>query len=310
MWCKHCRQDVPAVAAQVDVADGCAPGKAGALLNAPHIAVQYACVRCGETIGSEPTPTLLEAVTDLGIELADLPAGPASSHFPSTRTDGSPMQPSSRKIDHSTWQWELDQELHDVRRLIDRRGGQTLDELISHERHDPPAAIPAAPAVVRPTMVAPTIAAATIAEPTPSPIEIAPARPTASAFSWLVLMLGLTTTICGGVLLGWSMMGGRNELWTMGVPITLGGQAGLFLALVLMLLRVGKQSQESAARLHEVVVRTTSSEPAATETAAWPAVPHQMFYTHLAEGAQPQMLLADLKNQLDLLAIRMTHRQR
>ena len=34
----------------------------------------------------------------------------------------------------------------------------------------------------------------------------------------------------------------------------------------------------------------------------------QAFYAHLAQGANPQMLLADLKGQLDLLAIRMAQR--
>ncbi len=33
--------------------------------------------------------------------------------------------------------------------------------------------------------------------------------------------------------------------------------------------------------------------------------PSQSFYAHMADGATPQMLLADLKGQLDMIALKM-----
>jgi hypothetical protein len=36
------------------------------------------------------------------------------------------------------------------------------------------------------------------------------------------------------------------------------------------------------------------------------SAPAQSFYAHMAGGASPQLLLADLKGQLDLLAVRMS----
>jgi len=79
-----------------------------------------------------------------------------------------------------------------------------------------------------------------------------------------------------------------------------------------MLLRLGRQSQLTSAKLHALDSQLSSlSNPAQSATAQRATVPvtHQPFYVHLAEGAHPQALLSDLKNQLDLLAISMQHRQ-
>jgi len=103
--------------------------------------------------------------------------------------------------------------------------------------------------------------------------------------------------------MGWSVLSARDELWSQGVPILTGGQVALFLALVAMLLRLGRHSQLTAARLSEVdgqlLTLSTSSHHDAAQVFQHP------FYIHLAEGAAPQALLSDLKNQLDLLAVRM-----
>jgi hypothetical protein len=40
------------------------------------------------------------------------------------------------------------------------------------------------------------------------------------------------------------------------------------------------------------------------------ASPAQSFYAHMAGGAGPQILLADLKSQLDLLAVQMSSARR
>jgi hypothetical protein len=131
-----------------------------------------------------------------------------------------------------------------------------------------------------------------------------------AAFSWLVLSLGTTGFVCGGILLGWSLATGRQELWTIGLPVALVSQIALLVGLVLQLERLWNDNREAAAKLdsvdeqlHELKATTTllgtSQGPAAS-----------VFYTHFAGGAGPQLLLTDLKSQLDLLAMKIAQEER
>ncbi len=75
---------------------------------------------------------------------------------------------------------------------------------------------------------------------------------TLSALGWVVLLLGTTAFFCGGILLGWSMFTGREELWTVGLPIVLGGQVALLLGLVTQLDRIFRDSHDTSAKLDDV----------------------------------------------------------
>jgi hypothetical protein len=105
-----------------------------------------------------------------------------------------------------------------------------------------------------------------------------------AALTWTVLTLGLMALTCGGVLLGWSLVAGREDLWTVGVPVALGGQIVLLIGLILQLDRLWHDNRHTAEKLHQVA--------------------------HSAGGTSPQLLLADLKSQLDLLAIHLRHAER
>jgi len=111
--------------------------------------------------------------------------------------------------------------------------------------------------------------------------------------------------VCGAILLGWSLGSGRQELWNLGLPISLGGQVALLAGLLLQLDRLWHHSRTACAkldnvdeRLHEL--KRTTALLGTTHTSAANA-----FYSHLAGGASPQLLLTDLKSQLDLLALRL-----
>jgi len=134
--------------------------------------------------------------------------------------------------------------------------------------------------------------------------------PTWSLLAWAVLSFGLMGFVCGGVLLGWSYVAGRDELWSLGMPITVAGQVGLLLGLVLQLERLWQGSRYTVDKLEQVDeqlhdLKQTTALIGATHTSA-----AQAFYSHMSQGAHPQMLLADLKGQLDLLAVRMTENER
>lgn len=127
--------------------------------------------------------------------------------------------------------------------------------------------------------------------------------------TWLVLSLGLATFACGGVLLGWSLLGQREDLWPVGMPLTLLGQAGLVFGLILQLDNLWNTSRKTAQTLHELDGQLKDVRQTTTLLTTSHAPSGQSFYAHLAQGAAPQLLLADLKGQLDLLSQQMGQRR-
>ena len=129
-----------------------------------------------------------------------------------------------------------------------------------------------------------------------------------SALAWLMTALGLMGFACGGVLLGWSFWTDRNDLWSMGLPITLAGQCGLVIGLLMQLERVWKTSSDNSSKLDNVDQRLHDLKHLTTVLGTSQSSASGAFYSHLSGGASPQLLLADLKSQLDLLATHMARR--
>lgn len=50
--------------------------------------------------------------------------------------------------------------------------------------------------------------------------------------AWLFLSLGLMAFACGGAMLVWSVMTQREELWSYGIPLVLGGQGAVIFGLI------------------------------------------------------------------------------
>jgi hypothetical protein len=122
--------------------------------------------------------------------------------------------------------------------------------------------------------------------------------------TWSALSLGTMAVVCGLALIGWSAHTGRQELWAIGAPIILGAQVALVVGLVLQLDRIWRDSRRAAARLQTVDkqihdLKTTTSLLGTTHA------PSTAFYAHWAGGAGPDVLLSDLKSQLDLLAVKL-----
>jgi hypothetical protein len=128
----------------------------------------------------------------------------------------------------------------------------------------------------------------------------------AALLSWTLLSLGLMSFVFGGALLTWSFLAERSDLWRLGMPFILAGQAALVLGLVFQLddLRRGhRAANESLSELDEQLAQLRH---AATLLSSPQRNSAQSFYLHLAEGANPHLLLADLKGQLDMLALRLS----
>ena len=123
--------------------------------------------------------------------------------------------------------------------------------------------------------------------------------------TWSVLAVGLMASAFGGVLLAWSAAAGRHELWAIGMPVGLAGQIVLVIGLILQLDRLWHDSRHTAEKLDHVGERLFDLDKRADLLGTGSGSPS--FYSHMAGGASPQLLLADLKSQLDLLSARLGH---
>ena len=123
------------------------------------------------------------------------------------------------------------------------------------------------------------------------------------------LLIGVTALACGSFLMGWSLFSSRADLWSTGAPIALSGAIGLFVALVVQIDRLLHDNRDTAAKLDMVDNRLGKLTAAAGHLGDHRHSPSEAFYSHLAGGANPQLLLNDLKSQLDMLAERIGERE-
>ena len=134
-------------------------------------------------------------------------------------------------------------------------------------------------------------------------------RKRSSFACWLLLSLGVALFACGGALIGFSLMGDREELWNVGTPLALAGQAAFLIGLVLQLDVIWHQSRltsRSVSHLDDRLAKLQDFRESSEQTSNQPA---HAFYQDMADGASPQVLLNDLKGQLDLLADKLTRSQ-
>ncbi len=276
MWCKSCRQDVP----------GLASGDSTLMC----------CARCGQPVGkssaanaaAENAPRLKQAA-DYGLDLTPQPASAAANAASSAEFDD----------------WVLDFELQRMRRLLQATSGAaSTPDAMTAATAELSAALRNANRGQFPLAALP----ANYQRADDAPVATANRRRRPSPLVWMLLSLGLMAFMCGAVLLGWSWWTDRSDLWTLGMPIALGGQLGLLLGLLLQLDRLGDDSRRTSDQLDTVDQRLDDLKHRAALLATTESAPSRAFYQHLAGAANPQLLLADLKGQVDLLAMQVASR--
>lgn len=243
---------------------------------------RFCCAQCGASLEREPRE-------------GHAPQGSPSCPPPTEEASAPPESSEGPVLDAPpSWDdWELDERLGDIQRKL--APGK--------------AASAACKAAVR--REASKLESGHVGPPawhcTPQHAATAEAPSSGTAVSgpaWIVLALGLMALVCGGVLLGWSVVTGRQELWARGIPFAVGGQVALLFGLVLQLERIWRNGQQTATRLEHVDeelhgLKSTTAMLGTTHSSA-----ASSFYCHMAGGANSQLLLNDLKGQLDMLAVK------
>lgn len=162
-----------------------------------------------------------------------------------------------------------------------------------------------------------------VSPPSPAPQQSSPVRSSAARpngrklkaprlpiFSWLATSLGSILLVCGVVLLSWALFDSRPILSAAGLPLAIVGLASMLVGLVFQLDCVSQHNR----RLHRHLLSLEHELEDLQSTTRLMRSSHssasQNFYLHMAEGASPHVLLADVKGQLDLLATQMAEERR
>jgi hypothetical protein len=246
---------------------------------------EFSCARCAKTFGSSPRQ--------------DDDAASA----PSNSTDASPAKAATtgatKPVEPTYDGWELEEELRHVGRVLQRAKGETPTDTAAglHAARLDAAQAGPPPWHVRTPQRKPEL-------PTSAP---AGSGPVLAGLTWTALSIGTIAFVCGGILIGWSVVTSRQDLWTIGTPIALGGQIALLIGLIFQLDRLWLDNRRAAAKLDVVDEQLHELKTATTLLGATHG-PSGAFYAHWADGAGAQILLTDLKSQLDLLAVKLNQR--
>jgi hypothetical protein len=122
--------------------------------------------------------------------------------------------------------------------------------------------------------------------------------------TWTAITLGSVALLGGGISLGYSIVGKSPDFWNFGLAFIVGGQIALLVGLVMQLDRVRRDNRAAAFRLEEVDEKLHDLKTTAAMLGTSHSPTASSFYAHYAGGANAQLLLTDLKSQLDLLAIK------
>jgi len=273
MWCSNCQQDVPGVAATDDKGKIC-------------------CARCSTTLSAGN----YERKSDEFQNVAKI-SNANQENAPNVTEQVLEAKPPVDLHD-----WEFEEDLLAVQRLVRslRSAG-----VMTNESEEVNQRVDTAQPVSAPHT--------RVAAETPPDREKRPGskrerkKAKIGFFAWTLLSFGLMTFVCGAVLLGWSFVDARAELWRIGMPLTLGGQAILLIGLLLQLENVWQSNRETTNTLDELDEQLHELKHATTLLTTTRGGHAQSFYAHMAEGASPQLLLTDLKGQLDVLAVKLAN---
>lgn len=214
MWCSACQQDVTANPAP-DREGELRCSKCARILQAPSTASPTAstgAAPAGEPCGS---PVLRS------IAVCEAAPGPSTA----TVAENTALERNLLDQLGPDADWELEFQMAGVRQLI-----AWMEQQIAAE---PRARTPSGTAQL--AAGEPHLATGTPRQPAEARtvLQHEPAASTIGHWlSWSAVGLGAGLLACGSVLLLWSVLASRDDLWSVGLPLTALGQGGLFLGLI------------------------------------------------------------------------------
>ena len=117
-----------------------------------------------------------------------------------------------------------------------------------------------------------------------------------------MLAIGLGVFVCGAALIVLSLVNQRPQLWQLGLPMVLGGQVAVLAVVIWQLDAVWNGNRATFVALHAMDEQLRQLRGEWTQLQQQGDAEEQPFYRHLAEGASSDVLLADLKDQIDVLS--------
>jgi hypothetical protein len=129
-----------------------------------------------------------------------------------------------------------------------------------------------------------------------------------SARHWLLsalLTTGVLGFLCGAASLVWAAAFNRTFMWQWGLTITLAAEGVLIVGLTGMAARLWRNSRRLNQQLAEVDEQLDEIHELAGTLSAGRLSASQHYYQHFSQVANPHMLVANLRGQIDQLAERM-----
>lgn len=217
MWCSTCQQDVPGLGSTSE----------GNLLR---------CGKCGDVLATATQHHAAE----------QLPR--ATSATPVATNENVTLEKLLRFGPLSNEDWAIEAELRGVQRLLSSLKSRSTD--VAHALQPPTPHVGS-----QHWKNSASRSASGHSEPSESADSTRQAvatSPRTHIAAWTILSIGLAVFACGAVLLGWSLIAKRDDLWPVGMPLALIGQAGLILGLILQLDGLWNSSRQTAAVLNEL----------------------------------------------------------
>jgi hypothetical protein len=264
MWCSTCHQDVPGVAHDVTR--------------------RMVCARCQRPLRTKKPPHAA-AICDEGLALDEPAAATAAATLP--RVDDWSVRERLRYLDR------------ELRRPNVAAATASNPFPQGPRRFDPP------------QLNFEDLAQAAVASFTP-PSDYATRRAAArqrqakggQIFAWLIVLAGILILASGIGLVVWSLSTTQMLFWNLALGLALGGQGLLIFGLVLVVSRLWRNSRHASGKLQDVHARLGQLQQTADTLTAMRSGGAPAFYADLVRGASPQVMLANLKGQIDQLTTR------
>ncbi len=141
---------------------------------------------------------------------------------------------------------------------------------------------------------------------------VAPRRrtnPRSNRLCWLLLGFGVAFFSCGALLIANSLLGEREELWDLGAPLVLAGQATFLIGLVLQLDILWQQSSTASQTLADLDQRLSQQDSHPRDQRSGASTgPETTAHIHSDPEsiAGPHLMLRDLQGRLEAFGTRLS----